>query len=91
MERLTDGGDGPARPPATVGPSAAALPGEAPRTVVVTPDQVWSQPRSEPPGPPAPEPARQTFYAPLVLVVALSSVLLTLALAALALVIWVKR
>ena len=90
MERLTDGGDGPARPPATIGPSAAVLPVEAPRAVVVTPDQVWSQPRRDP-GPPAPEPAHQTFYAPLVLVVALSSVLLTLALAALALVIWVKR
>ena len=91
MERLSDGGDGPARPPATAGPGAVVSPGDAPRTVVVTPDQVWCQPGSGRPGPSAPEPAHQTFYAPLVLVVALSSVLLALALAALVLVLWVRR
>lgn len=61
------------------------------RTVVVAPEEVWSAPRPGPPPEPGPEPARHSFAAPILMVTGLSAALLTVLIALLALLLWLKR
>lgn len=70
---------------------AAPVPAAARRSVVVSPEDVWQDPARATRAPPGPEPVEQTFFAPIALVLTLSSVLLALALAALVLVLWLHR
>ena len=60
--------------------------------MIVTPDQVWAAPREgAAPAEPGPEPARQTFAAPILLVTGLSAALLALLIAFLAILVWLRR
>ena len=59
------------------------------RRVVVSPDEVWSP--SPPRADAAPEPPQHTFYAPILLVAAISTGLLLTFMAAIALLVLLRR
>ncbi len=69
---------------------AAQPPAIARRTVVVSPDEVWPDPARAAPVELGPEPARHSFFAPIAMVTALSSALLTVFLVVVGLWIWLK-
>ena len=78
------------RPPSA--PPAVPRENEAdgdPVKVVVAPEDVWPAPQA--PAPPGPEPAHETFYAPLVLVTLVSAALLALTIAGLGVLLWLRR
>ena len=79
----------PPAPPGAPAVRDGSASGGEPVKVVVTPSEVWPAPRA--PAPPGPEPARQTFYAPLVLVIVVSAALLTATMAVLALLLRLHR